>query len=115
MELTKLSNMLENSWDKNTSACPDLWTTNNPARGQCVVTSLIVQDMYGGDILVTKTDLGESHFYNRLPNGTVLDLTRKQYPLCKEFSTPRKRRRNDLLRWKSVMERYKLLKVRMGL
>ncbi len=33
------------SWSIETSS---KWTTENPAKGQCGVTALVVQDIYGG-------------------------------------------------------------------
>jgi len=49
----------------------------NPARGQCNVTALVVCDRVGGEIL--KTPVGDDwHFYNRVA-GTVYDLTAEQF------------------------------------
>ncbi len=39
------------SWSIETSS---KWTTENPAKGQCGVTALVVQDIYGGEIKKTK-------------------------------------------------------------
>ena len=53
------------------------WRPENPARGQCGMTALLVQDELGGDIL--KTRVGEAwHFYNRL-GGERHDLTDSQF------------------------------------
>jgi hypothetical protein len=52
------------------------WGPENPARGQCNITALVVQDHAGGDIIrsiVLHAD-GTSqglHFWNRLPDGTA--------------------------------------------
>lgn len=35
------------SWSIETSS---KWTSENPAKGQCGVTALVVQDIYGGKI-----------------------------------------------------------------
>ncbi|MGD9614926.1 MAG: hypothetical protein AB7H90_02880 [Alphaproteobacteria bacterium] len=53
------------------------WLTTNPARGQCSVTALVVQDLLGGDILKTEID-GAWHFYNRIA-GQRWDLTMSQF------------------------------------
>jgi hypothetical protein len=53
------------------------WLSANPARGQCSVTALVVQDFLGGDILKTDVD-GEWHFYNRI-DGRRWDLTMRQF------------------------------------
>lgn len=52
------------------------------SRGQCYVTALLVQDLFGGDILmgtVPNREPPETHYWNRLPDGTELDLTSNQY------------------------------------
>ncbi len=54
-------------------------------RGQCAVTALVVQDLLGGELLrgEIKDAAGvvyESHYWNQLPGGAEIDLTRGQYP-----------------------------------
>ncbi|MGE7884652.1 YunG family protein [Bacillus sp. NPDC094077] len=62
------------SWSIETSS---KWTIENPAKGQCGVTALVVQDIYGGKI--KKTKVGEVwHFYN-LIDGQVFDFTETQF------------------------------------
>lgn len=53
------------------------WTAQNPAKGQCGVTALIVNDLLGGEILKTKLPEGW-HFYNKI-NGTRFDFTESQF------------------------------------
>lgn len=55
---------LKTAWSIETSS---KWTPHNPALGQCSVTALAVQDMYGGEILKTRTTEGV-HFYNLIAN-----------------------------------------------
>lgn len=65
---------LRESWSRRTSS---LWSEDNPARGQCGVTALVVNDHLGGEIL--RTPIGRSwHFYNRV-EGRTLDLTAEQF------------------------------------
>ncbi|ALQ67532.1 YunG family protein [Bacillus thuringiensis] len=48
------------SWSIETNS---KWTIENPAKGQCGVTALIIQELCGGEI--RKTKIGEVwHFYN---------------------------------------------------
>lgn len=68
------SNILFQSWSTNSSSN---WTIDNPAKGQCSVTALVVQDYFGGEILKTKTSEGW-HFYNRV-NEKQLDFTKSQF------------------------------------
>ena len=46
---------------------------------QCKVTAEIIQDFLGGDILRCFYGEGESHYWNRLPDGRVIDLTSGQF------------------------------------
>ncbi len=53
------------------------WSADNPACGQCDVTSLVIQERFGGEIL--KTDVGGAiHFYNRI-GGDRCDFTASQF------------------------------------
>lgn len=61
---------LKHAWSAETSS---KWTELSPARGQCGVTALVVQDYFGGDILKTRTADGV-HFYNRI-EAVRWDLT----------------------------------------
>jgi hypothetical protein len=64
-------------WSGDTSSPTDAWSTSNPAQNHCSITSLVVQDHFGGEILTTKT-LGGTHFYN-LVDGKKWDLTVSQF------------------------------------
>jgi hypothetical protein len=77
--LPKLQAALEHSWNKETCYPPlqEEWTEENSAFGQCAVTALIVQDFFGGDILFCDH---QNHAWNKLPDGTEIDLTRSQFP-----------------------------------
>lgn len=81
-EFIRLQDALREEWDGTTSSIA-WWNKRNPERGQCVPTSLIIQDYLGGDIersLVTGDLLKpETHYYNRLDDGTRVDLTAVQY------------------------------------
>ena len=73
-DLNEFRAVLRCCWSVETSS---QWLPDNPARGQCNVTALVVCDRFGGEIL--KTPIGsEWHFYNRVA-GTVDDLTAKQF------------------------------------
>jgi len=79
-----LATAIRSSWDSTTTSTPDEWEpVANPARGQCVPTALVVQDNLGGNLerlATTYNERRETHYRNILPDGTVLDLTRSQYP-----------------------------------
>ena len=67
--------ILEKCWSVETSS---KWTPDNPARGQCSVTALVLMDVFGGRLLKTRVG-GEWHFYNEI-NGAVRDFTASQFP-----------------------------------
>jgi hypothetical protein len=70
----RLQEVLCKAWFLSSSS---LWTEENPARGQCGVTALVVNDLCGGEILKTETP-GGWHFYNRL-DGERIDFTASQF------------------------------------
>ena len=51
MNLIELENVLQRSWSKETSYCPDEWNEGSPSLGQCAITALIVNDYFGGEII----------------------------------------------------------------
>ncbi|WP_430642495.1 YunG family protein [Bradyrhizobium frederickii] len=53
------------------------WTASNPAAGQCNVTSLLIHELFGGELLKTPLPAGE-HFYNRI-GGKRYDFTASQF------------------------------------
>jgi 8-oxo-dGTP pyrophosphatase MutT (NUDIX family) len=60
------------------------WTDANPASGQCASTALVVQDRLGGELLMADVYEADGsrqgvHYWNRLPDGRELDLTREQF------------------------------------
>ncbi|WP_246942822.1 YunG family protein [Bacillus pinisoli] len=72
--LKQLQESLIKSWSKNSSS---KWTKDNPAKGQCGVTALVVNDLLGGQISKTLLDEGW-HFYNKI-NGDRYDFTVSQF------------------------------------
>jgi len=64
-------------WSTDTSSPTGAWWPSNPARNHCSVTALVVQDLFGGEILSTLTS-GGTHFYNRI-DGRKWDLTVSQF------------------------------------
>ncbi|WP_248905378.1 YunG family protein [Halocatena marina] len=71
---------LRKAWSPESSS---LWTEENPARGQCGVTALVLQDHFGGEIRKTPTD-GGLHFYNII-NDQRCDLTADQFDQKPEY------------------------------
>lgn len=95
--LTEIERAIRASWSLDTADEDDGWTPDNPARGQCDVTSLVVHDIFGGEILAADVfrdgERVEAHMWNRLPGGLELDLTREQFRGGEVIGRPSVRRR----------------------
>ena len=79
---------IQAGWSSETSASPDEWTEDSPALGQCVPSSLVAQDLLGGQLerLATIRDgKRETHYRNVLMGSKVLDVSRGQYPADQVF------------------------------
>lgn len=53
------------------------WNENNRCFGMCAITSLIINDYFGGDICKIYVD-GISHYFNLIENN-IVDLTKDQF------------------------------------
>lgn len=116
-DVSDLYGQLKSAWCKETSADPDNWTPENPAYGQCAVSSLIVQDKFGGNLRRCKVNGVTAHYYNEVDhgNGTYIDMTREQFGHIYDEGEFTIRDREYVLSFPSTVERYELLKERMGL
>lgn len=106
---------LKAAWAKDTSykESKDVWSVSNPATGQCSITSLIVNDFFGGEI--RKIHVGSvSHYFN-VVDGRVVDLTAMQFG-DSEFSYEEyeEKTREQLLADEDTKKRYDLLKSRLA-
>jgi hypothetical protein len=92
---TGLFDLVRASWDALTCDPVDLpWSPDNAPRGQCGVTALVLHDHLGGELLVAEVrhDDGSRqgfHTWNRLPDGTQVDLTREQFLPHEHVGVPR--------------------------
>lgn len=86
----------------------DRWSIENPSVGQCAVTALLYQDIYGGEIYFSEN---LDHSYNIVEGNKLVDLTQEQFEEEINYDgTPINR--NELLENKCVSNRYNLLKSR---
>jgi hypothetical protein len=92
LTLDEVSDAIRSAWSRETSDDPDEWSAENPARGQCAVTALLVRDLLGGEILIANVVRDgrrvDRHAWNRLPSGLDLDLTRSQFRAGEQFEQP---------------------------
>lgn len=83
--LPDLDRALRAGWAADTCSPDDLadWRPDNPARGHCDITALLVHDLFGGALVLGEVSLDGAgrgfHWWNRLPSGLELDLTREQF------------------------------------
>ena len=85
IDLEMLRPVLRAGWGADTCDPHDLkdWHAGNPARGQCGVTALIIQDLLGGELILGEVHAGDTkvghHYWNRLADGREVDLTADQF------------------------------------
>ncbi|MGY1591081.1 hypothetical protein ACI79D_03790 [Geodermatophilus sp. SYSU D00708] len=84
------------AWSRETCDDADLadWTPADPARGQCGATALVVHDLLGGELLLAEVLRPDGsrqgvHWWNRLSDGTEVDLTREQFAADEVVQEPR--------------------------
>ena len=80
LDVDGLYTVFRRIWCPETSACPNLWSRENPAMGQCLATSRIVCEYLGGCIFQVHTVPGNYlHMFNMLPDGSEVDFTFSQF------------------------------------
>jgi hypothetical protein len=84
--LSDLERAIRAGWSRATCDPVDVedWCPENPARGQCGVTALVLHDLLGGELLIADVLHADGsrqgvHYWNRLPGGVEIDLTREQF------------------------------------
>jgi hypothetical protein len=83
--LTEVEEAIKASWSIETCdpIDTDNWSPDNPSRGQCGATALVVRDLLGGELLEAEVLFANGerqgfHYWNRLA-GIEVDLTRDQF------------------------------------
>ncbi|MBK3557775.1 hypothetical protein JHN55_14810 [Streptomyces sp. MBT56] len=83
--LTDIEQALRSSWSAETCTPEyrDRWTPDNPARDQCGVTAMVLNDLLGGELVRGEVRVDgvrtDFHWWNRLGMGIEVDLTREQF------------------------------------
>ena len=115
--LKKLEKVIRSCWGRDTCYYKFLWDdkTTPESSGHCRVVALIVQDSFGGEILYTyvKGNKKWDHYFNRLPSGKEVDLTRDQFPKNIKLVKPKVITRKEALEGKRMQRTYRLLKRRV--
>jgi hypothetical protein len=95
--LHDIENALRASWAADTCSPDDQeragWQAGNPAWGHCDITALLLHDLLGGDLIVGEVHQDGTqhgfHWWNRLPSGIEIDLTRDQFRTGQVISAAR--------------------------
>ena len=103
---------LERLWAADTSADPERWTAGNGSYGHCAVAAMICQDLFGGTLRRGVVN-GVSHYWNRLPDGTDVDLTSDQFGGDVAATDVRDRDRDYVNSHPATLTRYQLLTERL--
>lgn len=101
--------LISNVWSKET-AYNQCFEENNPALGQCAVTSLLFQDYFGGDIYKVQYD-DINHYFNVLDNE-IYDITSSQFDEPISYDNKILKSRDTILSNADTLKRYKILKER---
>ncbi len=86
------------------------WNDNNKCFGMCAITSLIVNDYFGGDICKIHVN-GISHYFNLIENK-IVDLTSSQFNHEIDYQKYQIIDRQKLLT-ENTKSRYSILKSRL--
>lgn len=85
LTLTEIERVIRSSWGADTSP-PEMnprWDPEHPAKGQCGVTALVVNHLFGGDLVrgevLAAGQWTDYHWWNRLASGVEIDLTGDQF------------------------------------
>lgn len=101
------------AWSRDTTLDADGWSPTNPALGQCAVTSLVIQDLLGGQLLRGALP-GGSHYWNLLEDGREVDATRGQFDGDFAPTEVQERAREYVLSFPETMSRYERLRARVA-
>ena len=110
-DIESIVDRFKRAWSEDTAhpSYKGKWGKDNPTAGQCAVTALVLNDLYGWDIYDVIVGRAR-HFFNKTDSGEIIDITAEQFGNTKiPYGTARTRDRNDLLKSPDVKQRYKLL------
>lgn len=83
VDLLELADRLRGAWCRDTSELPFSWTPERPSTGQCHVSSLILREFFGGEVVEGLVVCGQAwvavHYW-LVVGGVSVDVTRDQFP-----------------------------------
>lgn len=105
---------LKENWDRSTSERPDEWSENNAACGQCAVTAIILQGLFGGDIVRGISSQAIVHYWNII-EGTTVDATRAQFAETETFTSIEVNPDSERYRFASTLQQAQRLRGKAGI
>lgn len=107
---------VEAAWCKNSSYCPEDWGSTDEAWGQCAVTAVLLQEVWGGELVRgwavnEREHIRTRHYWNHV-NGIDVDLTWRQFPVGTTIQDREIATYADLVANKWMEERLNTLRVR---
>ncbi|QIP83394.1 hypothetical protein GLX30_04170 [Streptomyces sp. Tu 2975] len=119
LRLTDIERAVRDSWSADTCT-PEFrsrWSPDNPARDQCGVTAMVLNDLMGGELVRGEVHVdGERvdfHWWNRLGMGIDVDLTREQFRPEETVTGGVVVPRPPVTEWRRLREEYELLRARV--
>jgi hypothetical protein len=95
--LSEIETAVRSSWGPDTFfASADYMArgSGQPSRGQCGTTALVIQNLLGGDLMVADVEyegrVDGVHYWNVMPGGVELDLTRDQFTPAESLTNQRR-------------------------
>jgi len=117
ISLKQVESAIKKSWGRETCHYKFLWDDKelSESAGHCRVVSLIAQDFLGGEIMYSyvRGNSKWDHYWNKLPNGKEIDLTKDQFPKNIKFIKPKIISRKKALSSKRTQKGYEILKKRV--
>ncbi|MFD5747319.1 hypothetical protein [Streptomyces sp. NPDC127033] len=117
--LTDIEQAVRGSWSAETCT-PEFrsrWTGENPARDQCGVTAMVLNDLLGGELIRGEVHVDgvrvDYHWWNRLGMGFEIDLTREQFGPEEIVTGGDVVARPPQAEWRRLHEEYELLRDRV--
>ncbi|MFF9342605.1 MULTISPECIES: hypothetical protein [unclassified Streptomyces] len=117
--LSDIERAVRDSWSAETCTpeSRSRWTGDNPARDQCGVTAMVVNDLLGGELLRGEVHVDgvrvDYHWWNRLGAGVEIDLTREQFGPGETVTAGTVVPRPPFAEWRRLHAEYTLLRERV--
>ncbi|MCY0955311.1 YunG family protein [Streptomyces sp. H27-S2] len=117
--LTDIERAVRSSWGADTCPPEDRlhWSLDNPARDQCGVTAMVLNDLLGGELIRGKVQVNgefrDYHWWNRIGLGIEIDLTREQFGPEEIVTGGTVIPRPPVTEWRRLREEYELLRNRV--